>query len=547
MKASLTLSVVALLGVAAACSSPTPSSPPSDEQQMTEASDDAVFLDQGWSDADRLAWERTSDGSGLIPLPWIVALEKPESAEMFLPDARKYGFLPAKADAQNPLALPVGLAKQTNGPLAGTTCSACHEAEVTFRGKRIRIYGGQGRTMSPAFVEDAVRALGATAQSLATAERSKFDRFATRVLRTMGKDPKDEAAVSALVGQVKDYLANMSAKAKIAAEHGANKNLSGPYRGDALGRGLNNVTLALTPDNVQPDDGQVSVPFLWDTPRFAWVEYNGSFRQPMARNVVSTLSRGSNLSFDHDPAKRFDNTVDLTNLFTLEQLVRKLKSPKWPEAILGRIDRTKAARGESIYAKQCASCHEPKAGPDGLLDLEMVALDEIGTDPKQAVNWASRRIDLRGFPGADGKPLGVISAPEFAKLVTQGVMDRNYAKMGTPPEKQREMNGNNVENEWRAPLAYRARPLNGIWATAPFLHNGSVPNLYELLLPEAERSKRFFVGSAELDVEKVGLEAAQGEFELDTTLTSNHNTGHLYGTDLDDRARWDVVEYLKTL
>ena len=67
---------------------------------------------------------------------------------------------------------------------------------------------------------------------------------------------------------------------------------------------------------------------------------------------------------------------------------------------------------------------------------------------------------------------------------------------------------------WFAPnglvdYARKGRALNGIWATAPYLHNGSVPTLYDLLLPAADRPKKFRVGSRELDVKKVGLK--QGE------------------------------------
>jgi hypothetical protein len=53
-------------------------------------------------------------------------------------------------------------------------------------------------------------------------------------------------------------------------------------------------------------------------------------------------------------------------------------------------------------------------------------------------------------------------------------------------------------------LGYKARPLDGIWATAPYLHNGSVPTLYHLLLPPAERPKSFWLGSRDYDAEKVG-------------------------------------------
>jgi len=97
--------------------------------------------------------------------------------------------------------------------------------------------------------------------------------------------------------------------------------------------------------------------------------------------------------------------------------------------------------------------------------------------------------------------------------------------------------------------SYKARPINGIWASGPYLHNGSVPTVYDLLLPAAERPQVFYVGNPELDVRKLGhvSEAADGLSQLDTRLPGNSNAGHEYATDLSDEQRWELIEYLKTL
>jgi hypothetical protein len=99
------------------------------------------------------------------------------------------------------------------------------------------------------------------------------------------------------------------------------------------------------------------------------------------------------------------------------------------------------------------------------------------------------------------------------------------------------------------PRSYKARPLNGIWATAPYLHNGSVPNLWQLLQPADKRVKEFYVGSREIDPVNVGLDAAPypGGYKFDTTLPSNSNAGHTYGTTLTDDQKWALIEYMKTL
>lgn len=96
-------------------------------------------------------------------------------------------------------------------------------------------------------------------------------------------------------------------------------------------------------------------------------------------------------------------------------------------------------------------------------------------------------------------------------------------------------------------FAYKGRPLNGIWATAPYLHNGSVPNLDELVKHPADRKKQFKIGSREFDVDKVGFAIDQGDFLFDTTLPGNSNAGHDYAGELDDEDRRDLIEYMKSL
>jgi hypothetical protein len=113
---------------------------------------------------------------------------------------------------------------------------------------------------------------------------------------------------------------------------------------------------------------------------------------------------------------------------------------------------------------------------------------------------------------------------------------------------------------------YMARPLAGIWATPPFLHNGSVPTLYEMLLPAYQRTKKFYIKGDEFDPRAVGLytdTAEKGAFLYDTTLKGNYNIGHEFragyqpwkpgsppqygviGPEMTDVERWEIIEYLK--
>lgn len=99
------------------------------------------------------------------------------------------------------------------------------------------------------------------------------------------------------------------------------------------------------------------------------------------------------------------------------------------------------------------------------------------------------------------------------------------------------------------PFYYKARSLDGIWASAPYLHNGSVANLYELLRPAASRQKKFYVGSREFDPERVGFDGSAGASRslFDSSLPGNTNVGHEYGTALNEGQRIGLIEFLKSL
>jgi hypothetical protein len=150
-----------------------------------------------------------------------------------------------------------------------------------------------------------------------------------------------------------------------------------------------------------------------------------------------------------------------------------------------------------------------------------------------------------------------MSAAGALEAVAEQVEKKKYDELGLSPEQRIEMNGFRA-NKLRPTLSYRARNMNGIWASAPYLHNGSVPNLYELLLPASERSRTFYVKDMEFDAKRVGYKAGKikNAFKFDTSKKGNSNAGHEYrdgprtkgviGPALTDEERWALVEYLKT-
>jgi hypothetical protein len=113
----------------------------------------------------------------------------------------------------------------------------------------------------------------------------------------------------------------------------------------------------------------------------------------------------------------------------------------------------------------------------------------------------------------------------FLALIQAEVRDRAIAELKLSESQLASLHGYRGLPRQRAPEGvWKAAPRDGVWATAPFLHNGSVPNLYEMLIPAAERTKKFWLGG-DFDPVKVGLDttATSGTFLMDTTLRGNSN------------------------
>ena len=283
----------------------------------------------------------------------------------------------------------------------------------------------------------------------------------------------------------------------------------------------------------------------------------------MGRNVAEAMGVRSIVKLSGPPENQFRSTVHIRNIADMERLLAGpkpgagLRAPRWPQDLLGPIDAALAERGRAHYERLCAGCHDggwspPDAFGQSYQRIKMFPLAEIGTDPKTAANFVERRAYLHA---TDPAP---VSAAEGLKDVTNGVIKYWYGANQVPIADRLRMDGFR-QNDWRALAAYRARSLKGIWATAPYLHNGSVPNLYQMLLPAGRRDRVFFTGGRQFDPKHVGFETKQfdGAFRFDTAIPGNWNGGHEFrdapvgngvvGPELSDAERWEIIEYLKTL
>jgi hypothetical protein len=160
--------------------------------------------------------------------------------------------------------------------------------------------------------------------------------------------------------------------------------------------------------------------------------------------------------------------------------------------------------------------------------------------------------------------LGAANTGVGLSLIVTRARQRFYEERRYQDAERDDLNGFGQRDIPRALVQYKPRPLAGIWAAGPFLHNGSVPTIYQLLLPADQRDKKFFVGTRDFDPVNLGLSTQpplKRGFWLDTSVTGNSNVGHEFrnghiqggslpqygviGPEWSEEDRRDIIEYLK--
>lgn len=534
-----------------------------------------TYLDQNWTQQDRAYFYYADQGSRLIPYDYFLHLEQAQSTDLFRADQnmKRLGLIPASPSENNPDGLPIGLTR--NDDFMGPTCAACHTQQVTYQGETIHIDGGQGFIHLNQFLSDITAALKATLDN-----SDKFARFQQRLLG----DKASANEVEALRGHLKKTYEKRQAH----MFHNHADIVSGYSRLDAFGAILNQALLATgVAGNRNSPNAPTSIPYIWDTPQHDYVEWNGSQSNTgvgaLARNVGEVIGVFGDIDTETTTwlgliDGGYSSSIQTRELRKLERVVSQLQSPQWPEAFPA-IDQKLAKQGRALYQQHCVACHLDidRTDPKRTIQVRMSSVGEIKTDPLMAEN----AIKLKGQSGKfEGRPRYYFTgdplpseapAIHIANNVMVGIIKNNPVqaylakrdakKLGHPdvtrPPKY--VDGKIIEQGQEvsdhALLAYKARPLNGVWTSAPFLHNGSVANLYELLLPAKDRMKQFSLGSWEFDPKHVGyvLDAKENDFLFDTSIPGNSNAGHEYGTGyygetaLSEEQRWALVEYLKTL
>ena len=388
--------------------------------------------------------------------------------------------------------LPVGFTKKTIGfPRVANTCAVCHTATYRASAEDIPVFvtAGNGHTTN---VEAFFRFLVDCAKD----PRFNADNLLTEIELVTRLSLFDRLAYRFLIIPItKKRLIEREAQFKWI------------YRTDLpeWGRGRDDA-MNLTKYfmiKVPMDDtfGPTDMPSIWNLQKYKGDDrrLNWAGDSYDARSVVIDSALGL-LGAPPHSKRDFTAQVDW-----LVDYLGKKPAPKYPFA----IDKAKVVAGEDVFDKTCAGCHA--SGKTGT----RIALSEVGTDKDRLLSWNKQ------------------AAIEANRIVTNMGIERRGL----------------VEQE---PIGYDAPFLDGIWLRAPYLHNGSVPTLRDLLTPPDQRPKVFWRGYDVYDQIDVGFvfqgyEAERVGTKHDTSLRGGRNIGHSFGTNLPAPDKDALIEYLKTL
>jgi hypothetical protein len=583
--------------------------------QQTDAVGVLTYAAQGWSTADRETFYATSQGSRLMPYAWFKALKRADVDEPFAADKLlRYGYLAHDVSPANPEGLPIGFV--VDGPIAsgelGLTCAACHTGQLEYAQggvvHALRIDGAPAKTDAQQFLADLLAASRAT-----LSESARFDAFAKAVLGpgyTAAKAAQVKDGFGKWVAQFGEFT-DISLPAASPWGPGRLDAFGMIFNRVAAGDlGIrDNYKVADAPVRY-PFLWNAS---RQDRTQWNGGIHNGLYIQALGRNTGEVLGVFADFApYRLVPPTPLapaiidfkNNSIDFAGLQTLEEKIAVLRPPPWPREIFG-LDEQLAAKGKPLFDANCGGCHAAQASLD-LPGLWRTPILAVGTDPKMLIN--SQRTSEPGLlmgalmpPPAMGARIG--DPAKTADLLATSVMGSLLAEAFVPPvpsptklaqsgvfrairkDLAEHFPGENLDalldpklsarakldalvelkafidtrlsNMFTPPpvaygAAYESRVLNGVWAVAPYLHNGSVPNLWELMKPAKDRKSRFMVGSRVFDPKNVGFDTDESPFKTGAFMADpanangNGNGGHEFGAGLTDDERWAIIEYMKT-
>ena len=510
-----------------------------------------IYTDQGseWSETIRAAYYSTDQGSRLIPYSWFLALTQPDGSPFASDQLSRYGFLPRDADGASIPVLPVGwmTAIEAGVEQVGINCSACHTRQITRGGRSYRIDGGPGIIDFESFFNDLDAAVRRTLDDPAV-----FEAF-----RIATQSPDSDALYEELQAWYEPYHLLISRSLP-------QPDMWGLGRVDALSLIFNRIggldigdpsNNYLIPENITAADAPVRYPFLWnsqkqDFTQWAGIAVGGNLTQALSRDLGEVYGVFATFHPEKDSTQQppvfdylSDNSANFDGLNTLGVVVSRMGPPRFPWP----VNTVLADRGATVFNDNCTSCHGITQGEDRPNNDSTWAtpIRFVETDIRQ---WQVilRQVDTGVLEGATYGDItlgATASAADLLAVSVNGAMVQKFPNIDIVT-----LSGPII------PFRYESRVMQGIWAAAPYLHNGSVASLEELLKPSTERMKSFQVGPA-YDSQTVGLARSQpqGKRYLRETTgcgnidSGNSNCGHEFGTTLNPADKRALLEYLKTL
>ena len=536
----------------------------------------------GLSENERTTFYHLSEGGELYPVDWLLALEVESTTgdgtlqvRPFLENIERYGLLSDPKSVGNPDGLPVGVSlgrgKLEGVEMIGLNCTACHVGQVQYQGHAVRVDGLGNMALINGFLKDLVGETQKTVESPRRLARFWHRVRAVRATRrSRGSETdviaEDERMVNRVIGIFTKNRELLEAKLEVLkCTPTLQRSLTisteeGYGRLDAFGIGRDEL-FGCTAPNSMPADAPVSLPHIWGMEYTGWLQWGANTNSVMERNIGQALGVGATFV-----PSTFSSTLRIENLHRMEQFAYKLTPPAWPTSF-PPVDTTKATRGKALFVQHCVGCHETYTTDGVMRTYQLFPISVVGTDPMAALNFELpvKQSDgtIRPFPYA---ALDLITNIKLKAYEEGGYTPAQIASL----EERDIRKGPQWDPTFRAPLldsakypdtvgrsVYRAKTLVGIWATAPFLHNGSVPTIYDLLHKAADRPVAFQTGTREYDPVKLGIQTdatkaalapGQSSFTFDTRQPGNWNSGHEWDfyPHLTDDDRYAIIEFLKT-
>jgi hypothetical protein len=571
-----------------------------------------LSFNQGLDNDQREQFWFTPQGAHVIPYDWFTWLEQPGNKQLFRSNdyMGMLGYLPMASSKVNPSGLPVGFAMSRAGSqkeaFVGFTCAACHTNQLDYKGQKFLVDGAPALADFVGFFDNLVLSLNNTYD-----DPEKFNRFAKNVL---GDKYEVQEAKKELRDRLQKWMIGSTQRQVVNETSGKPANFTSYARLDAF-TNIENAGTAFALNllhNRNAANAPVSYPFLWGTHQSDRVQWNGSAPNipravgPMVRNIGQVVGVFGGLEMEKAPFwKRllghrkiqYSSTVDFESLGQLEGLVKNIRSPWWNDTIsnLPKLDPDKIAQGRRLFMENCQDCHKIMTREEWNTPYKahLEPVKDLGTDPLTA--WAAEHhraatgmlkgtkgkvlvgkrfrdstqsisISVNGVAGLVLKhPAKVVSGiANTGRVKPRQALNENFTNRDAIAESRadehnlishvdHDMDENTPTVRNLDGLYYKGRPLNGIWATSPFLHNGSVPNLWALMTSPRNRPTAFWVGSTEFDPINVGFIDNKGKNEFrvkdssGNIIEGNSNLGHDYGTHLEDAEKWAIIEFMKSL